>query len=501
MHAEGDSYGRAFRLRAWQKRFLYRLYETDPAGRRLWRQALWGLPRGNGKTEIAAAIAAYELAGGERVSPVVVVAAASWDQADLVFGALKTMCRVSPTLSRVTEVYDAEILLVGAPGRAFRVAAVAGTNEGQRPTCVIADELHEWVGSRERVWTVLTSGAAKREGSLALAITTAGWDRSSLCYRLYDRGRRIEAGEADAEGYLFEWWEAPEGTEAPDRAAWRACNPALGDFLAEESLAGQLAAIPEHEFRRYHLNQWVAAGAAWLPAGAWEGCADPGRGLPEEGAEVVLGFDGSYNDDATALVAATPDRHVLVLGCWERPEGHEDWVVPREEVDAAVRAAFARWRVRRMQADPAGWVRELEAWAETFGEERVVHRPTNNRAFMGQACAAFYADVVQGRLSHDADPRLARHIGNARVRETPEGAYITKDGRMSPRKIDLAIAALLAHDGATRAGAEPVPGIRVAGGEGAGLSEAERARLAAMFGRGLTDAALAHRRAMLEGEP
>jgi len=61
-------------------------------------------------------------------------------------------------------------------------------------------------------------------------------------------------------------------------------------------------------------------------------------------------------------------------------------------------------------------------------------------------CSRFYTAVVNQALSHDGSPALARHLANATVRETPEGAIIVKDRRNSPRKIDLAIAAVLAYD-------------------------------------------------------
>jgi phage terminase large subunit-like protein len=94
---------------------------------------------------------------------------------------------------------------------------------------------------------------------------------------------------------------------------------------------------------------------------------------------------------------------VFVVGAWERPAGDEEWRVPRSEVDAAVAAAMRAW-------------------------------------------SRFYAAVMNGDVSHDGDPRLARHLANAVIKETADGAYITKDGRNSPRKIDLAVAAVVAYE-------------------------------------------------------
>jgi len=440
--AEGDYYEQKVKLREWEKRWLLKLYAIDNEGDRQVHLALLGLPSGDGKTALVAMVAAYELAGNTRISPLVVVAAASWEQADHLFGALKTMCRISPTLSQVTEVFDTEILLRGMPGRAIRVAAVAGTNEGGLPTCVIGDEFHEWLGQRERVWTVLTKH--KRRDFLAIAITTAGWDHDSICYRLYEQGKKIESGEIPAEGFLFEWHEAPADADIEDRQAWRDCNPALGDFLDEAGLVQDLRTMPEHEFRRYHLNQWVTRGRQWLPLDPWNQLANM-HDVPE-GERIVLGFDGSLARDTTALIGCTLEGYVFVVGAWEKPaDADREWMVPRAEVDAVVAQAFERWDVAEMACDRSWWPGEFQAWSDEFGEERVVEFP-NTPSRMGPACQRFHAAVMAGQLSHDGDARLARHLQNAVTKETRYGTHVTKEARGSPRKIDLAVAAVMAYE-------------------------------------------------------
>ena len=61
---------------------------------------------------------------------------------------------------------------------------------------------------------------------------------------------------------------------------------------------------------------------AWLPAGAWAAYADATRPLPD-GADVVLGFDGSFSGDCTALVAVTVAErpHVELVELWEPAGG------------------------------------------------------------------------------------------------------------------------------------------------------------------------------------
>jgi phage terminase large subunit-like protein len=119
--------------------------------------------------------------------------------------------------------------------------------------------------------------------------------------------------------------------------------------------------------------------------------------------------------------------------------------VPRADVADAVALAFERYEVLELAADPPYWQRELEEWARRYGALRVVEFPTNRRERMAPASTMFYSAVMEGALTHDGDPRLARHVANCVVKQTPQGDVITKLDKDSPAKIDLAIAAVLAY--------------------------------------------------------
>ena len=457
VYGPGDLQGQPFRVAPFLREFLEDFYRVDSRGRRIVRRALLGVPKGNAKTEIAAAVALNELAGlsvvdsqgraSRRHDPDIPVAAASFDQADLVFSACRAMCE---PIADLLDVYDTEILPKGEPGRLYRVAAVAGTNDGRRPTCFIADELHEWLDRKARVHLVLGNGLAKRTDSAELNITTAGADPDTVAGRLYEYGKKVASGEVEDPSFLIHWYEAPEvDLDDPEalREAIRVANPA--DWIDPERVAQryELDRIPAYEFRRYHLNQWVAAGEEWLPYGAWDELA-VSRDPPEAGARVVLGFDGSYNRDATAVYGWTveDEPYGWLLGVWERPEDQPDWVVPRHEIHKVVDDAMRTWQVLELVCDRAYWYDEYDLWAELYGEPPVIEFSSpdgkSRRQAFAQACALFYAAVVQGDLTHDGHPAVARHLRNARVKETPEGAYIVKDGRNSPRKIDAAVAAI-----------------------------------------------------------
>lgn len=474
VHGEGDHYGEPFELEPWEEAILYRLYEYDPVTlKRLVRRVLIVLPKGNGKTELVGGICDAELTGpvvptadgrgGLRKSPNIPIAAASFQQGDRLFGAARTMLVKGP-LQPFVEAFDTEVLLKDRPGRMYRVAAEAGTNDGTLPTTFGADEIHEWVGRKERVHLVIGNSLVKREGGLELNISTPdAADPESLFGRLHAYGMKVATGEVVDPSFLFVWYTAADhwNLDDPDqlRAAIAEANPAT--WLDIDRIAARLEVdrIPEHEFRRYHLAQLVRPEGQWLPPGAWEDLADPGHGAPPDGAEIVVFFDGSYNGDCSALVGVVPGErpHVFVIDCWERPEGAHEWLVPREQVKARVAETLRRWKVRLFGYDPFGWHAEGEEWAEAYGEPPVILWETNLRKRMAAACSRFYTAVVAAGLSQDGDPRLARHLRNAVVKETPEGAYITKAGRHGP-KIDLAVAAVGAVDlAATPTDDTPIP--------------------------------------------
>ena len=159
---------------------------------------------------------------------------------------------------------------------------------------------------------------------------------------------------------------------------------------------------------------------------------------------MVLGFDGSYRRDATALIGCTLDGHLFVVDVWERPaDAPADWTVPRREVDAKLAEAMDNYEVIELACDPPGWHREIAEWGETY-EQVVVLFETNRPREMAPACDRFRSGVLEGGLTHEGDPTLARHVANCVVRESSSGIVITKPD--PTRKIDAAVAAVVAFE-------------------------------------------------------
>jgi hypothetical protein len=141
---------------------------------------------------------------------------------------------------------------------------------------------------------------------------------------------------------------------------------------------------------------------------------------------------------------------------WEQPTGPAgaEWEVPHAEVDAVVRATFARYNVVGFFADPARWESYVAAWEASFhrqlkvkasGQHPIEWWMTGSMARRTvQALEQFESAVVDGDLSHDGSSALTRHVLNARRRPTRSGMQIMKDHPDSARKIDAAVAAVAA---------------------------------------------------------
>lgn len=287
----------------------------------------------------------------------------------------------------------------------------------------------------------MSLAAGKRPESLTLAISTPADSTDSVMWRLVDYGRK------NPNDKLFKLIEyaAPDGCGLDDRAAWKIANPALGDFLHEDALEATLMTTREAPFRRYRLGQWVGQAQSWLPWGVWDKLADKQRGEPAPGETVCLAFDGSASGDSTALIGCTLDGYVFTVAIWQAPEDNPRWRVPRGDVADMIDQAMTKWDVRELAADPWGWRSELEQWADKY-DGVVVEWNTAHRGRMAPATDRVYSAIVTGELSHDGDPTLSEHMSNAVAKTTALGDLISKDKRNSNRKIDSAVAAIVAYD-------------------------------------------------------
>lgn len=448
---KGTGAGETFKLRPWQRQMVKQFY--PPTGKRP-RQAVVSMPRGNGKSGLAAVLALYGLFADEQEGAQVLVVASDERQARIVFNSARRMIELDDRLAEQVQVYADRLYVPRTDSVLMPLPAEPAALQGWDPTLVIVDELHVVT---EPVWDAMALAAGKRPQSLTLAISTPADSVDSVMWRLVEYGRK---SPEDKSFRLIEY-AAPEGCAMDDRDGWRQANPALGDFLHEDALESNMKTTREAAFRRYRLGQWVGTADAWLPWGLWETRQHPSMVLPDDGTTVCLAFDGSASGDSTALVGCTLDGHIFTVALWEAPEGDDRWRVPRGEVSAMIDAAFDRWDVRELAADPWGWRTELEEWSARHGN-RVVEWNTAHAGRMAPATDRMFAAVRDGRMTHDGNDQLAVHMSNAVAKRSPMGDLVTKDKRGSKRKIDGCVAAIVAFDRAAWHVANPPKRRRVA---------------------------------------
>jgi phage terminase large subunit-like protein len=441
----GEGTGELVKLVPFQRRLIDDLFELGDDGRRRYRQALVQMPRKNSKTFLSACLALYDAVTGEPGGEVY-FCAGDRKQASRAFDEIRRMVEMDPELSSLFTVYR-QAMEIPATGTVLRVlSSEAGLQQGLSPSWVVFDEIAGQPD--EKLWAAMTLGSGTRTQPMVVGISTPGYSKDSLLWRLYEHGKRIQAGEVEDPTFFFRAWEpADPECDWRDPKVWRQTNPALGHFLHVEDFEATVVKTPENDFRRFRLGQWTSTKESALPFGAWDECADPDREVPQ-GAEVVLGLDPSFERDATALIGATVEErpHLFVVDIWEQSPDDPGWRVPVADVLAAIREMATYFTVREVAFDPPRWG-GLMAELETEGlADFIVSWPTATPARISPAWLDLRDAVLEGRLTHDGDPRLSRHIANMVLKTDRLGPRPIRD-RNAPRAfVDGGIAAIIAHD-------------------------------------------------------
>jgi len=325
VHIKGEWAGLPLTLEKWQARLLRELFgRIGPDGLRRYRTCYVEVPRKNGKSTMAAGIALYLLFADGEPGAEIYSAAADREQAAIVFGAAKEMVERSPKLRKRCEVYQRSIV-VPSTGSCYKVlSADVPTKHGLNPHGIIFDELH--AQPNRHLWDVLTTGTAARRQPLTIAITTAGFDRHSVCFEQHEYAEKVRDGVIPDDSFLPVIYAAAKDDDWKDPKVWKKANPNLGVSVKAEYLGKQAkkaAEVPaeQNSFRRLHLNQWTEQDLRWMPMEVWDACADP---LPElVGRECFGGLDLSSTLDLSAFVLAfvAADRVDVLCRFWVPREG------------------------------------------------------------------------------------------------------------------------------------------------------------------------------------
>ena len=496
---DGPHAGGAWQFTAEQVRFVLWWYALDPDGR--WRHTRGVLRRskGWGKSPVVAALALAELCGpvrfhawakgGERrpwrpepykagepiATPVngawVQLAGVSEKQTVTTMSLVRAMCAHSPIIADYGLDVGLTRIFTAAGGRLEPITASAPTAEGARPTFVVEDETHHWTDTNggTALDRVNRRNAGKIPGGTGRVLETTNAHapgENSVAEKSYDAWLAIQDGRSRSTSLLYDAREpAAEIDMSQEGELTAGLRAAYGDstWVDLRRIRDEVwdPATPPEDSRRFYLNQITAAADAWLTQPEWAGCLDLDHVVPDRDL-VTLGFDGSRQrahgvTDATALVGChLRTGHLFEIAVWEQPTGPAgaEWQVPATEVDAAVRHAFDKYRVAGFYADPAKWESYVADWEARYGHRLLIKATrahpvewwmTGGRSLrIVRALEQFHSAVVHRELTHDGAFALTRHVLNARRRATPSGIQIAKEHPDSPRKIDAAVAAVLA---------------------------------------------------------
>lgn len=309
-HVKGERARERLVLEPWQRDLVEQLFGWKrPDGTRKHRFLWLEVPRKAGKTSLAAAVGLYMLMCDPERGAEIVVAAGDADQAGICFAIARQMVEADPDLSAVCRLYRRSI--VYKDGYFQVISAKHVTKHGANISCLILDEVHVQP-TRDLHDTLITSMGARRQ-PLVLYITTAGYDRASLCWELHDYACKVRDGIVDDPSWLVRIFAADPEADWTDAAVWRKAHPGLGVSVAETFLAQECErakATPGfvNSFRRLYLNVWTESASRWLDMAKWDACGAPVEPEALSGRECRAGLDLSTTTDLTALVLTFRDE-------------------------------------------------------------------------------------------------------------------------------------------------------------------------------------------------
>lgn len=443
-HIKGPLIGQPYVLDDWQVEDFELMLEVDDRGLPVWREILYGVPRGMGKSPGAAGIALTDLASF-RDKPEIYVGSGSRDQAAIVGEFAREMAKTGP-LEHWTRPIIGGVRWDGPGGGSIKViSADGGLQHGKSPKKIVLDELHVFTTPRrEELYNSQVSSLHKRADSQLLGITTAGFSRLTLLGELYDAmlgapvvertgdmGCRLVCEDRE-NGRLMIWWGAPDDSDIEDPAVWAACNPA--SWIGFEEISRMARTQPRGVFQRLHLNMWTESSSVVVRPEAWSACATTDALEPTGG--TVLALSASPRRDSAALVAVWHHGERIACRMVEQWEGVEQGDLELAVIESAQKWASAH-RVDAFVADPIQLdtaYRALAPMGEYRGKTAQTSGMPQTDAYMEPATACLASIIESKRLIHGDDAALRRHVMGAEATDTRRGWRLARPKPVGERK-------------------------------------------------------------------
>jgi len=484
-HSKGEWAGQPFALAPWEQFILWCLFGWLRAdGYRRYRTAYLEVARKNGKSTLLAGTGLYLLTADGEPGAEVYSAATKRDQAKISWEEAVRMRGASPPLSRMIQHWkSSDTLTIQATASKYQpLGADADTMDGLNVHGALIDELH--AHPTRKVVDVLETATGARRQPLTVYITTAGFDRKSVCWELHEYSRQILEGTIQDDTWFGYIAAIDEGDDWTDPKVWAKANPNLGvsvkldDLERKAEKAKQLPAA-QNAFQRLHLDVWTQQSDRWIARELWEANAGPLKHYELEaalkGRPCYGGLDLSSVSDITAWVMAFPqdeDPEALDIVCrfWcpdarltdksnRYAEQYKAWaqagylnVTSGDAVDYAfVRRAILedaeRYAVVNLNVDRLFQGYQLsqelaDEGLEVFGM---------GQGFIGMAAPMreFERRLLAKKLRHGGHPVLGWMADNVSVKQDPAG-NLKPDKAASEGKIDGIVGLVMAVDRAMR---------------------------------------------------
>ena len=445
-HSRGEFAGKPFELFPWQRDYLHALFNTKrDDGTRQYRQSLLAIGRKNGKTQMSAGIGLFGLVADAEPGAEIVCVAGDREQASILFDAAKQMVEGNETLSAIIKPYRKALAVPTTNSVLKVISSEAASKHGYGCSMILFDEFH--VQKDRELYDVLTTSTGARRQPLTILITTAGFDRQSICYKIWEYAEKVRDGLIDDPAFLPCIVAAPSEADPFDEATWRLANPNFGvtvkeDYFREMAAKARSSTSDEMTFRRLHLNQWTNSEEKFFRHGVFESCDQPLRSTA--GRPCYCGLDLASTYDTTAFVAVWPDEDgsIDVQATYWIPGDNAD---KREKSD---RVPYGQWTkdgfVKLTDGDitdydeirdyilefcEKNWVKgvAIDRWnavhlmTQLSAEGVVVHPFGQGFGPMNAPTRLLENLVTSGRLRHAGNPTLMWQASNVQVKTNDEG--------------------------------------------------------------------------------
>lgn len=482
-HTKGTWAGKWFELMDWQEQIIRDLFGTlKPNGYRQFNTAYIEIPKKQGKSELAAAVALLLTCGDGEQRAEVYGCAADRQQASIVFEVAADMVRMCPALSKRVKILASQKRIIYIPTNSFYqvLSAEAYSKHGFNIHGVVFDELH--TQPNRKLFDVMTKGSGDaRMQPLYFLITTAGTDTHSICYETHQKAKDILDGRKIDPTFYPVIYGADENDDWTDPKVWEKANPSLGITVGIDKVRAACESAKqnpseENSFRQLRLNQWVKQAVRWMPMDKWDKCAFAVNEDDLRGRVCYGGLDLSSTTDITAFVLVFPpldeeDKYVIIPYFWI-PEDTLDLRVKRDRVPYDVWERQGYLQTTEGNVIHYGYIEKfIESLGERFNIREIAFdrwgavQMVQNLEGMGFTVVPFgqgFKDMspptkelmkltLEQRIAHGGHPVLRWNMDNIFVRTDPAG-NIKADKEKSTEKIDGAIATIMALDRAIRCG-------------------------------------------------